>query len=82
MRRIIEGLLRDAGGDPQPTLESNSMIVLLLPRPHRTLGKRDAGAARCDTRPHRCAARDPDREAGSNATPIGLVVPARQPMTP
>jgi DNA-binding transcriptional LysR family regulator len=27
-RRIIEGLLRDAGGDPQPTLESNSMILL------------------------------------------------------
>ena len=27
-RRIIEGLLRGAGGNPQPTLESNSMIVL------------------------------------------------------
>jgi len=27
-RRIIDGLLRDAGGDPQPALESNSMIVL------------------------------------------------------
>jgi DNA-binding transcriptional LysR family regulator len=27
-RRIIEGLLRSAGGNPQPTLESNSMIVL------------------------------------------------------
>ena len=26
--RIIDGLLRSAGGDPQPTLESNSMIVL------------------------------------------------------
>ena len=37
----------------------------LLPRPHRTLGERHAGAARCDTRPHRCAARDSDRGAGS-----------------
>jgi len=27
-RRIIDGLLRSAGGSPQPTLESNSMIVL------------------------------------------------------
>ena len=27
-RRIIDELLRDAGGNPQPTLESNSMIVL------------------------------------------------------
>jgi DNA-binding transcriptional LysR family regulator len=27
-RRIIDGLLRAAGGVPQPTLESNSMIVL------------------------------------------------------
>ena len=27
-RRIIEGLLRDAGGDPKPALELNSMIVL------------------------------------------------------
>ena len=27
-RRIIEGLLRDAGGDPTSTLESDSMIVL------------------------------------------------------
>jgi DNA-binding transcriptional LysR family regulator len=27
-RRIIDGLLRAAGGEPKPTLESNSMIVL------------------------------------------------------
>jgi DNA-binding transcriptional LysR family regulator len=27
-RRIIDGLLRSAGGEPSPTLESNSMIVL------------------------------------------------------
>ena len=27
-RRIIDDLLRRAGGSPQPTLESNSMIVL------------------------------------------------------
>ncbi len=27
-RRIIDGLLRAAGGEPSPTLESNSMIVL------------------------------------------------------
>lgn len=28
-RRIIDGLLRGAGGEPAPTLESNSMIVLM-----------------------------------------------------
>jgi DNA-binding transcriptional LysR family regulator len=27
-RRILDGLLRSAGGEPSPTLESNSMIVL------------------------------------------------------
>ena len=27
-RRIIDDLLRSAGGDPQPTLESNSVVVL------------------------------------------------------
>ncbi len=27
-RRIIDGLLQAAGGTPEPTLESNSMIVL------------------------------------------------------
>ena len=27
-RRIIDGLLRSAGGDPHPTLESDSMILL------------------------------------------------------
>ena len=27
-RRIIDGLLRSAGAEPSPTLESNSMIVL------------------------------------------------------
>jgi DNA-binding transcriptional LysR family regulator len=28
-RRIIDKLIRDAGGEPAPTLESNSMVVLL-----------------------------------------------------
>ena len=28
MRRIIEGLMRDAGGDPKPTLESNALILI------------------------------------------------------
>ncbi len=80
-RRIIEGLLRDAGGDPQPTLESNSMILLyshvrtgrwasVMPAPlAATLGLTDVLRA--------IPIVEPD---ASHA--IGLVVSAREPMTP
>ncbi|HLN08503.1 MAG TPA: LysR family transcriptional regulator [Xanthobacteraceae bacterium] len=80
-RRIIERLLRDAGGDPQPTLESNSMIVLfahvrtghwasVMPaKLAETLGLTDTIRA----------IRIVEPEAVHT---IGLVVPAREPMTP
>ncbi len=80
-RRIIEGLLRDAGGDPRPSLESNSMIVLyshvrtgrwasVMPaRLAATLGLTDVLRA------------IPIVEPEASHT-IGLVVPARQPMKP
>jgi DNA-binding transcriptional LysR family regulator len=80
-RRIIESLLRRAGGDPQPTLESNSMIVLfahirtgrwasVMPaKLAETLGLTDTIRAIPITGP----------EAVHT---IGLVVPAREPMTP
>ena len=80
-RRIIDGLLRSAGGDPQPTLESNSMIVLFA-----------------HVRTGRWASVMPSKLAETlgltetiRAIPIvepeavhtiGLVVPAREPMTP
>jgi DNA-binding transcriptional LysR family regulator len=80
-RRIIEGLLRGAGGDPRPSLESNSMIVLyshvrtgrwatVLPaRLAATLGLTDVLRV------------IPIAEPQASHT-IGLVVPARQPMKP
>src|SRR5436305_4433764 len=79
-RRIIEGLLRGAGGNPQPTLESNSMIVLfahvrtgrwasVMPsKLAETLGLTDTIRAIPIVEP----------EAVHE---IGLVVPAREPMT-
>ena len=80
-RRIIDGLLRGAGGNPQPTLESNSMIVLfahvrtgswasVMPsKLAETLGLTDTIRA------------IPIVEPEAVHT-IGLVVPAREPMTP
>ena len=80
-RRIIEGLLRDAGGDPKISLESNSMIVLyshvrtgrwasVMPaRLAATLGLTDVLRA------------IPIVEPEASHT-IGLVVPVRQPMKP
>lgn len=80
-RRIVEGLLRDAGGDPRPSLESNSMIVLyshvrtgrwatVMPlRLATTLGLTDVLRA------------IPIVEPQASHT-IGLFVPARQPMKP
>ncbi len=51
-RQIIEGLLRDAGGDPKVDARIGFDDRAVFPCPHRALGQRDAGAARCDTRPH------------------------------
>jgi len=80
-RRIIDRLLRSAGGDPRPTLESDSMILLfshvrtgrwasVMPaKLAETLGLTDTLRAIPITEP----------EAVQT---IGLVVPAREPMTP
>jgi DNA-binding transcriptional LysR family regulator len=80
-RRIIEGLLRAAGGDPKISLESDSMIVLyshvrtgrwasVMPaRLAATLGLTDVLRA------------IPIVEPEASHT-IGLVVPLRQPMKP
>jgi DNA-binding transcriptional LysR family regulator len=80
-RRIIDDLLRGAGGDPQPTLESNSVVVLfahvrtgrwatVMPsKLAETLGLTDTIRAIPIVAP----------EAVHT---IGLVVPAREPMTP
>lgn len=79
-RRIIDALLRSAGGEAQPTLESNSMIVLFA---HVRTGRW------ASVMPARLA-----ETLGLTATiraipiiepeavhTIGLVVPAREPMT-
>src|SRR5499427_6449022 len=80
-RRIIDELLRGAGGTPQPTLESNSMIVLfahvrtgrwasVMPaKLAETLGLTETIRAIPIVKP----------EAVHT---VGLVVPAREPMTP
>jgi DNA-binding transcriptional LysR family regulator len=80
-RRIIDRLLREAGGDPQASLESNAMILLyahvrtgrwasIMPaRLAATLGLTDLLRA------------IPIVEPEASHT-IGLVVPAREPMTP
>jgi DNA-binding transcriptional LysR family regulator len=81
LRRVIDGLLRDAGGNPRPSLESNSMIVLyshvrtgrwasVMPlRLAATLGLTEVLRA------------IPIVEPDASHT-IGLLVPSRQPMKP
>ncbi|SDR36488.1 transcriptional regulator, LysR family [Rhizobiales bacterium GAS191] len=80
-RRIIDGLLRQAGAEPSPTLESNSMIVLfahvrtgqwasIMPaKLAETLGLTDSVRAIPIVEPEATHA-------------VGLVVPVRQPTTP
>jgi len=80
-RRIIDGLVRAAGGDPQASLESDSMILLyahvrsgrwasIMPAQlAATLGLTDVLRAIPIVEPE-----------ASNT--IGLVVPGREPMTP
>jgi DNA-binding transcriptional LysR family regulator len=80
-RRIIERMLRAAGGDPQPMLESNSMIVLfshvrsgrwasIMPaKLAETLGLSDKVRS--------IPIVDPEVNYS-----IGLVIPQRDPMTP
>jgi len=80
-RRIIDGLLQAAGGQPEPTLESNSMIVLFSHVCTGPLGERDAGEARRHAGAHERlrAIHIVEPEVMHQ---IGLVVPPREPMTP
>jgi Transcriptional regulator len=65
-RRIIDELLRGAGGTPQPTLESNSMIVLFA---HVRTGRWAASCRRSSPKrwPHRDDQSHSHRRAGSGA---------------
>ena len=66
-RRIIDSLLRSAGGEPSPTLESNSMIVLFA---HVRTGKWASimPAKLAETLgPDRQRPLHPDRRAGGHA---------------
>ncbi len=62
-RRIIEQLLRQAGADVAPTLESDFHRRPVRPCAHGTLGERDAGEACRGARPYREGARHPHRRA-------------------
>src|ERR1700674_4775362 len=80
-RRIIEQLLRSAGGDPQPTLEPNSMIVLFA---HVRTGRwasvmpsKLAETLGLTAKIRAIPIVEPDA-----VHTIGLVVPRREPMTP
>jgi DNA-binding transcriptional LysR family regulator len=80
-RRIIDGLLRSVGGESRPTLESDSMILLFSHvRTGRWASVMPAKLATTLglTGPIRAI---PIREPEAVQT-IGLVVPAREPMTP
>jgi DNA-binding transcriptional LysR family regulator len=80
-RRIIDGLLRSAGREPSPTLESNSMIVLFA---HVRTGKWASimPAKLAETLGLTENVRSiPIVEPAATHT-VGLVVPHREPMTP
>src|SRR6266567_4756002 len=80
-RRIIDGLLRAAGGEPQPTLESNSMIALFAHvRTGRWASVMPAQLAETLGLTETIRA-IPIVEPKAMHT-IGLVVPMREPMTP
>ncbi len=80
-RRIIDGLLLGAGGSPQPTLESNSMIVLFAHvRTGRWASVMPAKLAETLGLTETIRA-IPIIEPEAVHT-IGLVVAARDPMTP
>jgi len=80
-RRILDGLLRSAGAEPSPTLESNSMIVLFA---HLRNGQWASimPARLADTLGLTNRVRAiPIVEPAATHT-IGLVVPDREPTTP
>jgi DNA-binding transcriptional LysR family regulator len=80
-RRIIDGLIRSAGGNPQPTLESNSMIVLFA---HVRTGRWASvmPAKLAETLGLTETLRAIPIVEPDEVHTIGLVVPAREPMTP
>ena len=80
-RRIIDGLLHGAGGSPQPTLESNSMIVLFA---HVRTGRWASvmPARLADTLGLTKTMRAIPIVEPEAVHTVGLVVPAREPMTP
>jgi DNA-binding transcriptional LysR family regulator len=80
-RRIIDGLLRAAGNEPSPTLESNSMIVLFA---HVRTGKWASimPAKLADTLGLTDNVRAVPIVEPAATHAIGLVVPHREPMTP
>jgi DNA-binding transcriptional LysR family regulator len=80
-RRIIDGLLRSAGREPSPTLESNSMIVLFA---HVRTGKWASimPAKLAETLGLTDNVRAIPIEEPDKTHAVGLVVPYREPMTP
>ena len=80
-RRIIDGILRRAGTEPSPTLESNSMIVLFS---HVRTGRWASimPAVLADTLGLTDTIRSIPIVEPDVTHAIGLVVPHREPMTP
>ncbi|MEL3888905.1 LysR family transcriptional regulator [Ferrovibrio sp. MS7] len=80
-RRIINRLLRAAGGEPEPTLESNSMIVLFS---HVRTGRWASVMPEklADTLGLTEKLRSIPIIEPAAVHMIGLVVPSREPMTP
>jgi DNA-binding transcriptional LysR family regulator len=80
-RRIIDGLLHAAGGRSEPTLESNSMIVLFshvrTGRWASVMPEKLADTLGLTERLRSIPIVEPDA-----THQIGLVVPRREPMTP
>jgi DNA-binding transcriptional LysR family regulator len=80
-RRIIDRLLRDAGSEPAPTLESDSMIVLIA---HVRTGR--WASIMPDKLVDMLGLQEPIRAipiVGNVSHPtIGLVIPTREPVTP
>src|ERR1700691_708147 len=80
-RRIIDALLRSAGQEPSPTLESNSMIVLFA---HVRTGKWASimPAKLAETLGLTDNVRSIPIVEPAATHAVGLVVPHREPMTP
>jgi DNA-binding transcriptional LysR family regulator len=80
-RRIIDALLRSAGQEPSPTLESNSMIVLFA---HVRTGKWASimPAKLAETLGLTDSVRSIPIVEPAATHAVGLIVPHREPMTP